>query len=183
MSTLCLCSSHVVFPSERPPRHSGEVPHPVSLLLGLHVLSQPRLTFHLSLLARLQEQIHSRYMVYFIPVCVDLCVLSVAAALSFFINAKYLLPVCSLFAQCCLYSNDEGCFTAFFPPSVSLLISAVIWRASLDHYQTEQFLIMCAQRHALSLCVEESGLSRGVCYSVMQRHKAQSSKQLSNRHC
>lgn len=41
---------------------------------------------------------------------------------------------------------------------------------------------MRAQWHTLSLCVEESGLSRGVCYSVMQRHKAGSSKQLSKRH-
>lgn len=45
-----------------------------------------------------------------------------------------------------------------------------------------RFLIMSAQWCTLSLCVEQSGLSPGVGYSVMQRHKAQSSKQLSNRH-
>lgn len=41
---------------------------------------------------------------------------------------------------------------------------------------------LCVHSGALCLCVEQRGLSRGVCYSVMQRHKAQSFKQLSNRH-
>lgn len=85
--------------------------------------------------------------------------------------AEYLLPDC--------LHQWWTMFYCIFPPDRS----AVIWRASLDHYQTEQFLIMCAQRNTLSLCIEESGLSTGVCYSVMQRHKAPSSKQLSNGHC
>lgn len=42
---------------------------------------------------------------------------------------------------------------------------------------------LCVHSGTLCLCVKECGLSRGVCYSVMQRHKAQGSKQLSNRHC
>lgn len=40
-----------VRPSERPPGHTGQVPHPLPLLLGLHVLGQPGVTLHLPLLA------------------------------------------------------------------------------------------------------------------------------------
>lgn len=95
---------------------------------------------------------------------------------------SFLKKLPPLFAPRPLCANDEGCFVAFLPLSVTILISALPWWASLGCYQTEEFLIMCAQWHTLSLCVVESGLSTRVCYSVMQRHKARSSKQLSNRH-
>lgn len=54
-------SNPASLPSERPPGHPGEVPHPLPLLLGLHVFRQPGFALHLSLLARLQEQVHARW--------------------------------------------------------------------------------------------------------------------------
>lgn len=49
----CVDGLLVVEPSEWTPRHSGQVPHPFPLLLGVHVLGQPGVALHLPLLARL----------------------------------------------------------------------------------------------------------------------------------
>lgn len=46
-----------------------------------------------------------------------------------------LLSVSLQFAQWHLGTNAEWCFIAFFPPSVTILISAVIWWGSLDRHQ------------------------------------------------
>lgn len=79
--------------------------------------------------------------------------------------------MCSLFAQCCLYSNDEGCFTALSPTITRPPHQA---RRRFDEplwtIIRQSRFSLCVHRSELCLCVlEESGLSTGVCYSAMQR--------------
>lgn len=125
---------------------------------------------------------------YLMTVCVYLhCVLSVDAVFIHpAISYLCILNICSQSAPClcsvifALMMKDVSLgFSHHQSPSSSVQwFEEPLW-ASIRR----SGFSLCVHSGTLCLCVEESGLSRGVCYSVMQRHKAQRSKQLSNRHC
>lgn len=71
-----------------------------------------------------------------------------------FVHGEFLLSVCLQFAQCRLCTNDEACFIAFFPPSVTVLISTVILKSlsgplsdgAISHYVCTVAHFVCQLR-------------------------------------